>query len=477
MKRECLVVPMILAFAACGPVEENPNNIDVNNQTTGVDTPQSYAFPSRYEEGVDSVSYSGQVARQVLIKDLTSFIGSLNAGIDSGDFVVGEEGSVVGALDFYFRFDSETYGDEAISFTTDPAAMQSTYDDVSTGKDLVSKLAGNDSVTDHKDFTAEFTGWTDTTVAEHGGGVDTPEAFVVALFEQIEANAIAAAEGETREGPNGEPLPVKVTAEGWDLAQLTEKFLHGALSLSQGADDYLDDDVEGKGLLAPNTRDDDSPYTVLEHQWDEGFGYFGASRFYRDFSDKEIAETPYADIDGDGAVDLKSEVNYGASTNAAKRDAGSATGTDFSEDVFSAFIQGRAIISAAPEGERLDEATLAELRPIRDQAVVAWEKALAATVVHYINDTIADTEAIGSEAYEFEHHAKVWSEMKGFALAFQFSPHSPLTDQEYENVHVLIRDKPELTGDGAASYVTDLVEARDILQGAYSFDAQDVEEW
>ena len=64
----------------------------------------------------------------------------------------------------------------------------------------------------------------------------------------------------------------------------------GAVGFSQGADDYLDDDTEGKGLLADHTAaDEGKPYTALEHAWDEGFGYFGGARNYLLYTDEEIA--------------------------------------------------------------------------------------------------------------------------------------------------------------------------------------------
>ena len=106
-------------------------------------------------------------------------------------------------------------------------------------------------------------------------------------------------------------------------------------------DDYLDDDTEGKGLLADNTvAVEGKPYTELEHQWDEGFGYWGGAVNYLDYTDDELASEDgraeyvngYNDHDGDGAIDLGSEINFGASVNAAKRDRGAADGalTDMS---------------------------------------------------------------------------------------------------------------------------------------------------
>ncbi len=456
-----------------GTVEgTNNGTAGANNGAADLD---GYAFASRYDGSASSVSYSGQIARHVLISDLTSWIGSLSERIDSNAFQPGDEGSVVDELEFYYLFDSSAYGDEAIGVSTTPPAEQSTYAAVSTDKNLAGKLAGNDAATDHRDWSAEFAGWE---------GASSPEALLYSWFETLEDAAIDHADGVERTSPGGEPIPVHVTPEGRDLKQLTQKFLLGALAFSQGADDYLDDSTEGKGLLSPNTRDGDAMYTTLEHHWDEGFGYFGAARNYADYTDEEIAGKDgregwsggYHDTDGDGSIDLVSEYNWGASTNAAKRDLGSASGTDFTAEIFGAFVAGRQIIADAPEGETLDAATLDALRAQRDIAVLGWEKALAATVVHYINDTIAAGEALGSDDYDFEGHAKVWSEMKGFALAFQFNPNSPMLD-DFAELHRLMGIAPVLEADDVVNYNEDLLGARDLLQAAYGFEQADVEGW
>ena len=454
----------------------NNDNAHTNNMTEFPTAPGLYAFESRFSPGVDSVAYDGQIARQVLISDIKKFIDGLTEAIDDASYTVGAEGSVVDSLDFYFRFDSDTYADEPHGVTTDPAPMQTTYGDISLGKDIVGKLAGNDSSTDHKDWSTEFGGWSDATFAAHGGAITSPEGFVLAMFEQIEANAIARADGVDRFAPDGTTvLPVHITEQGHDLGQLVQKFLTGAVSLSQGADDYLDDDTDGKGLLSSNAQDGDKPYTALEHQWDEGFGYWGASRYYLDLTDDEIASPGYKDVDGDGAIDLEREYNFGASGNAAKRDRGSATGTDLTTETFTAFWSGRYLLAEA--GDELTPAELTELQGFRDAALLGWEKALAATVVHYMNDTITATNELDTVEYSFSNHAKVWSEMKGFAFAFQFNPYSPLSDADFDTLHGYLRDAPELTTAGATAYIADLEAARDLLADAYGFAAADVEAW
>ena len=91
-----------------------------------------------------------------------------------------------------------------------------------------------------------------------------------------------------------------------------------------------------------------------------------------------------------------------------------------------AFYQGRKLITTA--GGNLNEEQFAQLEAYRDTAVLAWEKAIAATVIHYINDTLGDMAELGTADYSFYSHAKHWGELKGFALGLQFNPDSPLHD-------------------------------------------------
>ncbi len=475
----------VSTFAACSSDGDsnNGNNNGSNNGSNGsnngsntgsnngdnnvvIEVPDTYTFESRFNTGESSTSYSGQTFRHLLISDLATYIGGLSDDIDTGKFAPSEEDDVIKALDTYFRFDSAASGAEPFLFTTMLATKQITYDDVSTEKNIVGKLAGNDSVTDHKDWSTEFKGWSDQSLTANGGSTTSPEGLIVAMFETLEKQAIDRVNGIIPEG-EGVPLPVHITPGGLDLKQLIEKVLLMGVTFSQGVDDYLDDDVDGKGLLSSNTQSEDKPYTNLEHAWDEGFGYFGAASNYSTYTDEQLAEKENIDTDKDGVIDIKSEHNWGASINAGKRDKGSTSGTDYTSEIFAAFLKGRTLIANA--GETLTEAELTELKGYRDDAVRGWENAIAATIIHYINENIAMIETIGDADYDFITHTKVWSELKGFSLGLQFNPRSPM-QSEFENLHTLVGDK--ITG-----ATEDLVSARTLMQTAYGFDAQDVENW
>jgi hypothetical protein len=433
-------------------------------------------------DGANATSYAGQTFRQLTIVGMKSYIGGLTEQIDSGELVPAE-GSITGSLNFYFDIDADAAIDLMQPISTDPATEQSYYTDFPSIKSLKGKIAGNDATGQHKDWSTDFMGWSSDQAS-------SPEELVLYWFAQIEDAAIERANGVVPNDPSGEPVSnAFVTAEGQDHQQLLQKFLMGAVSFSQGADDYLDDDTDGKGLNSSNAIIEGKNYSELAHAWDEGFGYFGAAIDYKDYTDEEISgkggrpeyEHGYHDFDGNGSIDLLGELNMGHSVNCGKRDRGSsgnANPTDFTTDAINAFLTGRAIIANA--GDVLTGEEMNALQEQRDIAVLTWEKCIASTAVHYINDVLGDMKQFGTDDYNFLSHAKDWSELKGFALSLQFNPRSPLNDADFATLHAKIGDAPVLptAEDGAAAdYEAALLEARSILQIAYDFDGDNVLGW
>ena len=150
--------------------------------------------------------------------------------------------------------------------------------------------------------------------------------------------------------------------------------------------------------------------------------------------------------------------------------------TDFSQQAIDGFLLGRAIIDAA-DGD-LSQDDMEALVAARDQAVRAWEDAIAATAVHYVNDVLGDMGNWGTEDYSFGDHAKHWSEMKAFAIGLQFNPRGQLSDEEFVAVMDLMGDAPVLPGEPEAeAYREGLIEARGILGAAHGFAESNVENW
>jgi hypothetical protein len=437
------------------------------------EVPTSYAFDSRIGTG-SSVSYSGQVHRHVLIGEMKAWLGGLTAKIDGGK--VFKAGDVRKQLLFFYDYKAGDGAEIPIALKTDLPLLQIKLGMVGSAN-LKAKVAGNDEKGQHKKWATDFTGWQ---------GANSPEGLLLGWFDALDDATIDRIAGQVVSDPNGKAITkVFVTAEGHDLQQLVQKFLLGAVAFSQGADDYLDDDIAGKGLQSQNSKPDKegAAYTSLEHQWDEGFGYFGAARDFGDYTDDEIAakggrdgyKAGYHDSDGDGKIDLKSEMNWGHALNCAKRDRGSRdiAPTNYTADAFDAFLKGRTIIAAAA-GRELSDVERVKLLEQRDVIVQTWEKAIAATVLHYINEVLGDLASVGGAKYDFYSHAKHWSELKGFALSLQFSRFSP-PKLAFLQLHAAIGDAPapatvgdKLIGERKAA----LVAAKKMLATAYAFDTK-----
>ncbi|MGH8502174.1 MAG: DUF4856 domain-containing protein [Gammaproteobacteria bacterium] len=435
----------------------------------------SYAFDSRFIEGASSVAYAGQTFRHLLIADLTAYMEAIEEGQDGFGGPANDPQVIRDNLNFYYRFSAAGENAPYLLETTPPATPGPTYAMVSSATTLSEKIAGNDNPLRR----GELKGWAT------GLTTQTPEGLVEYWFDVIADNA-------TDNIPNPGNIPT-VTATGLDLRQLVQKFLLGAVAYSQGAEDYLNSD---EGLRAQNNAQEDGtePFTTLEHHWDEGFGYYGAARDFNNLSDEQIAEDIANDTNGDGVIDLYSEYNWGHSQNSAKRDLGSspAARTDFTKGAFDALVAGRTIIARA-DGP-LTTAEFTALEAQRDIALENWEKSISATVVHYINDTL---KAMNDPAYDastgstgnLTDLAKVWGELKGFALSLQFSPYALLSDADFDQVHELLGDAPVLADGsqngqdyegspdcpcgGAAErvegYRNALREARAIVAQAYAF--------
>jgi hypothetical protein len=467
------------------PDAGTPPEMDAGTEPPTV--PDTYGFDSRFNMGESSLSYSGQITRQVLIKGLYSQMDKMVDEINN-ETLTATAGSIVAQFNFFLEFDGANDGNTPHSITTTPEALQKTYGELSTSTKLVNKIAGNDTKTDYKCWNPEkredcmvsdFAGWSLT-------GTTTPEGLVRTWFKLAEDNAIALQGMSKPTDPDGNAITkFYVTPAGHDLKQLVQKFLMGAINYSQGTDDYLHDDIDGKGLKAGNAMPakDGAAYTGTEHAWDEGFGYFGSARDYKAYTDDEIAgkggrdeyKSGYHDTNGDGKIDLKAEYNFGHSVNAAKRDRGSndMAKTDMTEAAINAFLKGRHMLATADGELSMDEMEL--LKAERDIIVANWEMAIVGTAVHYINDTLQDMEKAGTMDYNFYDHAKHWSELKGFALSLQFNPNKKITDSQFVDLHNKIGDAPALPGSmNFEDYKTALIGARQILVDAYGIDAKNV---
>lgn len=475
-------------LAACGGDSSSSDNNTVT-------TPKTYNFPSKVDPSADSsVSYSGQVARNAMINELKVLMTNAQLASELGDEQsVGDavakklalvyEGGTTGGNGN--TDDADLTNKNAYTLaaqvttvglskgTPESVFEEADYGDISTGKNLIGKLAGKDNDLAR----GEFIGWNIITEFDVSSENSKPDMLVQQWFAAIAAQA----------ADQGHTLADYVSETGLDYSQLTQKFLLGAVAFSQASNDYLKD---SEGLLEQNSKgaeEGTKPYTDLEHQWDEGFGYFGAARDYNNYSDADLKAQKDNDTNGDGKIDLDSEYTFAMAQYANKRDA-SAIGSDYSKAIMDNFLKGRQLIQnnfgtdpVAGEGYH------AELAAIAKDIIMDWEEIFAANIIHYINATIADLATYETSASDanLAKLAKHWSELKGFALAIQFNPEatSKLSNQDLKDLNNFIGQQPVLPNQpmvaaviSEQTYTEKLESARDLLKTKFGFEG-DVTQW
>lgn len=419
-----------LLIACGGGDDDNPVDSGSGGSTT-IDMPTAYVFDSRFNDGESSVAYSGQTVRNLLLQDLKIFIDNL-----------GKEGAESATVDDLLQFYAYDDGLNLESLTTggDMPVVENRYSSISTGKNLSGKISSE-------------------VVIGYG---KTADELVREWFEIIAANSQDAAK-------LGTPA-VYTDDDGVDLTQMINKVLIGAVPYYQATGVYLG------GLLEDENGSpvEGKSYTEMEHHWDEAFGYFGAARDYSRYSDDQLAGGvgDYTfDSNGDGQIDFKSEYNFGLSRNAGKRDKGG-SGVNLSGDIFAAFLAGRTLI--------VNQGSESDIAAQREAAANGMEKVIAATVVHYINDTLSDMAALGTADENRVNLNKHWAEMKGFTVALQYSPFRLISQGQLEELHGIMGQAPSYEAPGSDAYdgiVSSYMRAKDVLQEAYGFSADNMANW
>ena len=464
-------------------------------------------------DGNSTVYYDGQNARQILISEVKDAVSALDRSTTQ------TQSEVADSINLYITEDAAVRDGQNGNRQyagVDIRLPNGTVDfdginagQVSGGDKLVNKMAGNDPSSLPGDGTF-YTGQLQSDLDE-GFDISTPALFIEALVQSV-AELVTEQTVETTvkvTGGGQVNIPDYVTVEGLDHAQILQKSLLGIVTFNQGTADYLSTDWESK-LVSEGGA-------YIAHKFDEGWGYFGGAYDYGQLTDVEI-KNGYNDTNNDSnldigrnsssAADQVDEFNFGNSVNCAKRDVSGQSNTDFTGQANDAFLTARGILQDVADAGAFSGTQLSDLN---DQIIIAtqtWEKCIAATVIHYINDVSEDIAEFESDGFKdienFKNLAKHWGEMYGFAIGIQFSPYSPfrtgyVTDglvAEAQSVMVDIDDYasvlnamgtgPVLWDDtmdgspypgGASTYVIALEAARDILRDAYGFTQDQASGW
>ena len=332
----------------------------------------------------NSVSYTGQIARHVLHDSLKKLAGKGDGG--------GNAAALQAEMMSYFGGSDKNKAIIAPVDKGDFNIKQETVNEISSGKNLSGKS-----------YKGAVTAWP----GQMTGG-------------EVLASMIAHA-AKTNGGFD--------PSTGYNYPQLISKFAMGAVFYNQAVDNYLDEKLAADNKPNSKPYKDGAHYTGKEHVWDEAFGYWGAAAHSLNLSASENYEVAKmknlsaADANGDGLIDLKSEMTFAHAYYASSFDKGG--NTNYMSTVTQAFIDGRALITSA-NGENLTDAQRAQLVAYADVIGSNWKKVIAEAVFKYAGSVYKDITKLeglmaenGDTTKAFATYGKHWGELKGFSMALQ----------------------------------------------------------
>ena len=220
---------------------------------------------------------------------------------------------------------------------------------------------------------------------------------------------------------------------GYNYPQLISKFMMGAVFYSQAVDNYLDEKMGADNKPNNKPYKKGAHYTGKEHSWDEAFGYFGAPAHAMALNAKQAygiakrKDIKVADANGDGVVDLKTEMTFAHAYYAADSDK---AGTKYMHTIVDAFIKGRQLIRDA-DGAALTDQQRAQLMSYVKVIKTNWERVIAEAAFKYAGSCYKDLEKLrtivesnGDASKAFAAYGKHWGELKGFLMALETSGRS-----------------------------------------------------
>ena len=335
----------------------------------------------------DSTSYTGQVARHVLHNSLKKLAGKGNGNPNP---------ELKATMMSYYS--SKDAGRKIIDPTSkgEFKVKQTMVDEISKGKNLKGKT--------YKGLVNGFP-----------GQMSGPEVFEFFIDKASSSNK------------GFDPVT------GYNYPQLISKFMMGAVFYSQAVDNYLDEKMGADNKPNNKPYKKGAHYTGKEHSWDEAFGYFGAPAHAMALNAKQAygiakrKDIKVADANGDGVVDLKTEMTFAHAYYAADSDK---AGTKYMHTIVDAFIKGRQLIRDA-DGAALTDEQRAKLMSYVKVIKTNWERVIAEAAFKYAGSCYKDLEKLrtivesnGDASKAFAAYGKHWGELKGFLMALETSGRS-----------------------------------------------------
>jgi len=429
-----LSLTLVLGLSGCGDDDLNPENID---------TPSTYEFNSLTQPGQSSVDYSQATSQLILIKELEALINSE----ELANLAENGKSAVISRLNEYYTANPVINTLNIQSIESDLPLEQTQLSDLNISS-LKSSLAGTHGPLFYRDSTdtnnGNFIGWALNSISNED---ELPDAKVQFWFDGI---ASALVNDDTNLS---------------DKSEIIRDFLFGAIAYYQATGVLLN-----TGLNASNSSIE--KYTDLQHNWDLAFGYFGAHPHYGNYSASENAITLDSDLNNNGEISLLNEYNFEYATLSAKSDSQSSLSiSNYSQEIFTAFSKGRALIDLYNNTQTNDDPEF--FRRLLAQANIIsqnWEKALVVQLINNIKLTVIFGELFTQNDLYRSVYYRYWARSKNIAITLQFNPNSIISYLELVDIHRVMKYSTPTTD--LTQYFPELNDLRTKLADIYNIDLE-----
>jgi len=465
------LTPFTLPFllAACGNDDIDPSDLQ---------TPDVYEFSSLTDSSaISSVEYKEVITRHILINELNHLLGSeylQEIGATKGRAAVLEllnriytagTGALTNNLVNVNLYNDQS---EATPINGTPLQsglipLQTTFADLSPNinlRDAMPGLAYDLPFRDENNsFLGEFIGWDINDVNDEDL---LPDAMIQSWFNSVAT--LASDDDDT----------TTYYENNFNYRELIVQFLSSVLFYPQAATFHLN---EQQGLFAENINIS-APYTELQHQWDLAFAHYGFARDTKTLGPNKVSEQADYDNNGDGSIDLYSEYSFNFSRQAALKDIQATfVDTNYSSKTIQAFLTGRQLIDL----NYIDSSQVQNFRSeINIQANIIldnWENSLAATMVQSINLLSQSVQFIELDPDLEKIYATQWAKLKATTMGFQFNNNSQFSVDNLKAFHDYIGKTPIKNRSIVTYYLTDLFDARLLLQAQFNISEDNVNAW
>ena len=226
-------------------------------------------------------------------------------------------------------------------------------------------------------------------------------------------------------------------ANGYDYPQLISKFLLGAVFYNQAVDNYLDEKLRADNKPNDKPYKEGAAYTGKEHSWDEAFGYFGTPAHTLSLTPQAVYE-----IAKQGSKSRQAGGRAGIRRSEPGRCGRSQERNDLRAGLLCRRLRQvghrlsphhHAGLPRRPQGDHGSERRGAHRRPAErapgpcgndphQLGAGCWAKPSSSTRARSTRiwaSWRSILESGGDPAKVFRAYAKHWGELKGFALALQ----------------------------------------------------------